>query len=155
MSGVLRFDELVTQPVVEQEPTNTLEISIEVAGPKETEAKTVRCSLDQRGLIKLSFKEGGQLPVLLEGRFTTMEDVKTALSVWQARRAKEFVLDESVERPHSSEGNASVDAQVSAAVQEGAAPGFAEQLDEVLTETTEEAKPAPAKPKNTRKTSKR
>lgn len=134
MSGVLKFGELVTPPSFEKEPSDALEIAIDVAGPKAVEAKTVRCSLDQRGLIQLSFKEGGKLPEILGGRFTTMEEVKTALTIWQARRAKEFVLDENVTHPHSSEPSKDVDTAVTDAVQNSAPPAFPDQLDESLPE---------------------
>jgi hypothetical protein len=99
-----------------------LEVVIDVAGPKEVESKTIQLKLDQRGLIQLSFKEGGQLPELLTGRFTNIEEVATSLSVWQDRRAKQFKLDPDIQRPHAGGGQSVVDA-VKDAVQD-APPTF-------------------------------
>ena len=138
MSGqTLRFSELTTAADEElhDEPKKGIEIEIEVAGPKEVSTKTVQLKLDQRGLIQLSFKEGGELPVLLQGRFTDIENVKIALTIWKDKTDKEFKLDANVSKPKS--GDQSLSDVIDEVVAESAPPGFEEKLDVVLTKTEE------------------
>jgi hypothetical protein len=101
----INFNDLSAATEVKQEEPSTkrgMEVQIEVAGPKEVEAKTVQLKLDQRGLIQLSFKEGGELPALLQGRFTSLTDVQQVLLLWQNNCAKEFKLDDKIQHPHST-----------------------------------------------------
>jgi hypothetical protein len=138
MSGTLKFSDL-TKAVEEtdlQEEKKGIEIEIEVAGPKEMKVRHVKMSLDNRGLIKLCFREGGKLPVLLQGRFTSIEDVKVALAVWQDREAKHFHVEDKIESDNS-EGQ-SVSDLVDNAVQTSAPPAFDEKLDDVLATADEE-----------------
>ena len=124
MSAAIKFTDLAAElePAekinLNDAPKKGLEVIIEVAGPKEVESKTIQLSLDQRGLIKLSFKEGGQLPRLLAGRFTNIEEVKTALVVWQERRAKEFKLDENISHPHAIDNGKVLSELVDKSIQE-------------------------------------
>lgn len=141
MSGTLKFSDL-TKAAEEtdlQEEKKGIEIEIEVAGPKELVKRHVKMSLDNRGLIKLCFREGGKLPVLLQGRFTSIEDVKVALTVWQDREAKHFPkpkLEDEIET-QGTEGQ-SVSDLVDEAVADSAPPSFDEKLDDVLAESDSE-----------------
>ena len=105
-----------------------IEIKITVAGKADVERKTVQLKLDQRGLIELSFKEGGELPELLKGRFTNLTEVKLVLALWQERRAREFNLDESIQHPHASDKR-DIGSLVDSAVDKGALKFEAPALD--------------------------
>jgi len=133
MSGgatALKFSELAEGNSELEETKKGMEVTIEVAGPTKPITRTVKLTLDSRGLIRLSFKEGGKLPEILQGRFTGISDVKVALSIWKARADKEFKLDESVTAPHSG-GGQSVEDLVDEASQK-APPTFDEDLDPAL-----------------------
>lgn len=107
MSEVMKFSDL-TDPQPAQKDSDIdkakkgLSVEIEVAGAKKTEKKTVQIKLDNRGLMQLSFAEGGQMPEVLSGRFTSLDEVKLALTIWKDRRDAEFNLDEKVKVPHAS-----------------------------------------------------
>jgi hypothetical protein len=108
MSKSISFKELASDEPQEDErkvsQKKTLEVLVKVAGPKAVEAKTVILTLDNRGLIKLAFAEGGELPELLKGRFTSLADVAEALEVWVERRAKQYNLVTEIQRdPKASE----------------------------------------------------
>lgn len=132
MSGqTLKFSELaMASEAQEVEEKKGIEIEIEVAGPKEPVTRTVKLKLDNRGLIQLSFKEGGKLPEILAGRFTDIEAVKISLQVWQHNEAKQYELDESVKIPNA--GDQSISDKVDAAKIDSAAPTFDVKLDDAL-----------------------
>lgn len=78
---------------------------IKVVGPKKTTPKTVVASLDSVGLIRLKFQEGGELPALLAGRFTTIEQVQSHLVTYADRnKGKTFELHSIELAPASQEG---------------------------------------------------
>ena len=98
MGRAIKFDELFDTSVEERAEAdkrkNTLEISIEVAGAKEVESKTVCVDMTKFGLLKLSFKEGGELPGALQGEFTSIDEVRGALDIWRLSRDAEFAAVE-------------------------------------------------------------
>lgn len=110
-----------------------MEIEIQVAGPKEVQCKTIELSLDNRGLIKLRFKEGGKLPAILQGRFTDLPSVKVALTVYQEREAKHFNLAEEVQHPNPDDDQ-SIDELVDEAAQANP-PTFEDKLDSAFDES--------------------
>lgn len=64
---------------------------IQVAGPKQTAKKTLVIFGDRvYGLFHLKFKEGGELPVELQGSYTSVEHAQSAINAYKAKRAKEF-----------------------------------------------------------------
>jgi len=130
----LSFDELAgghsddapeEEAVMEQKG---MMVTINVAGPKEHTEKTIVISRDNHGLMRLKFKEGGQMPALLTGRFTDIDSVKIALATYQEREAKSFALDEKVVCPLPGAGDNGLDDALKEAMQ-GAAPKFPEKLD--------------------------
>ena len=142
MHNSIRFEDLAGPEREQEENTGGvakggMEVTIDVAGPQEVESKTICLSLDVRGLIKLQFKEGGQLPRLLAGRFTNLTEVTTALAEWQSRRNKEFKLDPTITAPHSKDGANSLDDLVKEQIDQGATPKFPDTLDPALVAAEE------------------
>ncbi len=77
-------DTIVTKPVSETQPS----ADIEVAGPKETETKTLQIKGDGTfGLFAVSFKEGGKLPAELQCRFTSFDLAQSAVNSYKERLA--------------------------------------------------------------------
>ena len=101
MARTIRFDDLLDadeNEARERAKNKDLEIVINVAGEKEKETKTLTIKMNIFGLLTLSFKEGGSLPGCLTGAFTSLEEVKSALDIWQQARHKEFVIDPEIKR---------------------------------------------------------
>lgn len=106
MARTIRFDDLMDvdeATAQEKAKKKDLEILVDVAGPKETETKTLCVKMNVFGLLSLRFKEGGQLPGCLTGDFTGIEEVRSALDIWRNQRHKEFVLDPEIERQKAAQ----------------------------------------------------
>ncbi len=139
MSGqTLKFSELskAADEELKDKPKKGIEIEIEVAGPKEPVTRTVKLALDNRGLIKLSFKEGGKMPEILAGRFTDIEAVKTSLTVWKHREDKQYKIDEEIKVPKQEGQN--ISEIVDEVIADSAPPGFDEKLDDALVDAKDE-----------------
>ena len=56
-------------------------IEVKVSGPKGKTVlgKQIRAKLQPNGLYRLYFKEGGELPDILKGQYTSVKEVETAV----------------------------------------------------------------------------
>lgn len=111
---------------VEQPRNKPVEVNVKVAGVDQTEAKTVQFSTTNEGLVKVKFKEGGELPKEVRGLFTDINSALSAVAQWVARKQKEVTVDSEV-KIHNEEQPAPPPAE-----------NTPESFDEVNTDTAEE-----------------
>ena len=136
MSG-MTFEELTREEPEDdissdrEELRNQLSVQIEVAGPKETEKKTLLLSLNDYGLIKLAFKEGGRLPECLQGTYTDLKSVKVDLAEYLAKSKSDFGVDPEIKHKDDPAKQALNDLE--AATKDGTI-SFDEKADPLLEE---------------------
>lgn len=97
----LSLEDLTGVADVEEEQTRKqpIELDIAVAGATKTIKKTVEFHTNDYGLIVIKFKEGGILPLELQGQFTGTRDAIGAVNEWQARTKRELATQPVVVEP--------------------------------------------------------
>lgn len=90
----LTFDDLTAEEI--QESTRKLPVELTV-GEKKSK-KTFLLQVDNYGLITVRFKEGGPVPPIVKGQFTSMEEAKTAIREWQRKTGLAPVVNEEIVR---------------------------------------------------------